>query len=208
MAEPIAQPEDPDFPSRLLEVSGGDRAEEVFGWLPALGAAFLLATAVFFATSGRRALSVMGAAAGLAALGVALAAYELRRRRAAAVLVRKGARIGVYRDGLLVAAHPLARITRLQLRLGNTFQYVMPPIAFTVVGVLIALGPQSRPDDVKIGLTLALGFGVAAGSLLRTRLVCHHYYVPRPAAGRAQLLLLARRDSERLFASSPRADGS
>jgi hypothetical protein len=200
MAEQMAQPAaDPAFPPTLAEVSGAERGQETFGFISGLLGAGLLVLA------GALAFDVKppgyGALAGIGAVGLLLVGYEVYRRRAPAVLVRRDNRIGVYRGGAFSSSFGVSQVTRFYLRHGNTLQHLIMPVMLAAVGVMIAVGNNKKPGEPK-ALLLALAGGAAVASIVRTRVLCHHYYIPKPKGKRSELIVLASADSERLFPST------
>ncbi len=195
MAEPLAAAGDGIFPPTLEEVPAGERATEQFGWMPVVCGVVLVGFAFGLASERR---SNLTAAAPLGLVGVLLAFYEVWRRRAPTSVARRGNQVAVYRGGRLAESVAVGQITRYYLNLLNTLKVLLIPAVLVMVGVILFIRPGPLKDgETMLALgSLALGF-VTGSSLVRTRFLLHHYYVPK--GRRREEVLLGRADSARLF---------
>ena len=206
---PAAAPHSDLFPPALDQVPESERAVESFGWMPAVFAAALLGGAIALLRNPPRAGWQPPTLAVLAALflgGAALLFLEFRRRSGRTVLVRREGQVGVYRRGALSAALSPGQITRYHLRLGNTLQYLIFPVMMTGLMVVLLVAPAKSTPTTEERIFLvcgALAFGAAVASMVRTRLLLHHFLVPKASGKRQEWVLLTREGSARAFPQAP-----
>jgi hypothetical protein len=204
MAEPIANlpaAGNDVFPAALAAVPDGEQAPESFGWSPVVwGAALLVTAAAWLRFPDSRGWNAMS----LAILGVLIASgallvfYEVRRRQTRTVLVSREGRLGVYRAGALAAAITPSQVTRYYLSHMNTFRYLLLPAMGTVGGIAVAISPQVIQRGESLGFVLgSAGLATFLASLVRTRILLHHYLLPK--GKRRETVMLDRASSSRLF---------
>jgi hypothetical protein len=196
------------FPPSLDQVPESERAAESFGWMPALFGLAMVAGGIAMVQNPPRAGWQPPSLAFLAALflgGAGLLYLEFRRRSGRTALVRREGQIGVYRRGQLSATLSPGQVTRYHLRLTNTIQYLVFPVLMTgmMLVLLVKPPPKTTGEEQALFLVGALAFGAVLASMVRTRLLLHHFLVPKRAKGQ-ETVMLARYDSARAFPPAPR----
>lgn len=170
-----------DFPASLGEVRGEERIATTFGWFPALFAGALIGLAAQSLLMWKPSAGNYVGIALFAAAGGALLFYEWWRRRSRLVMVRRGARVGIYRREALVHVTERREVEEYELNAMNTFKYLFIPACWTVAGIYLAVTPMERAVTAgeRIAWLLSgIGSLAAVASLCYTRILCKQYLVP------------------------------
>jgi hypothetical protein len=189
-----------DVPESLSAVPVAQHVRATFGWFPAVFAGGILILATHSAINWPPTLSNYIGSVVLFVAALALLAWEVTRRLRRTVLVRRGARVGRYRAGTLVATFHRNDLGETALHHGNTFKYVFIPFCWTIAGTYLALTPMERAvtaGERAAWLASGLLCAAAVASLVYTRVFCRHFHVP----GRRKspdLVFFTRRDAQRL----------
>jgi hypothetical protein len=149
-----------EFPSDLEQVPSNERVPVALGWTP------------------------------LVLLAVALLLYEVLRRRNRTVLVARQELIGIYHKRKLVETISANQIVYYRLSWWNNAQYIFFPAVLTF-GIFGALARESTPGTSALLAMLALGFAALGitSSLIRTRLMCVHFMIPKGQRGKKEILI-------------------
>lgn len=124
---------------------------------------------------------------GLAVGGGLLLFYEFYRRSKTLALVNAPGGIAIYRKGKLDLITLPEGTQRFVLSWFNTFRFLIGPVFLTVTFVAGYLQPKSH-------IVFLAGAGICAFSLasvVYTRILCVHYFIPK-ANGRAEQIVLSR----------------
>lgn len=177
-----------DFPAELNQVPLSDRVPEAFGWLPFLIGGTLLCLAVFLLTATSPPgtgsdTGFYGIIAGTAVAGILLLYYEFRRRPNRTVLVPRNDAIGIYRKRRFAGVISPDEVIHYKLSWWNTFWFVSIPLLLTacaLIGPIMWTAQGDRNTVDKLGVfALGLLFLTFTASMIRTRLMCVHFYIPR-----------------------------
>ena len=201
-----ARASDPEFPPRLADIPESERVLQAFGWMPGLAALLFLGLAVgmLLSTPGPGANPTMqlGAAAVCVLLGAAFVWLEISRRRNRLALVPRRDRIGVYRGDTFERAIAHNQFTPYILDHSNTFKYFLFPVLLTGMFLYLSVAPMKRTVETqeRLGyLAAGIYFAFSLGSLIRTRIACAHFHIPKGKG--AQEILLTKADVQRMSAS-------
>ena len=171
------------FPQSLGDAHPDKVLVETYGWqfgtwggLCALLACFVLASEYIEKGPGGTEWLASGV---VAAAGVAMLAYEVRRRSNRTALIIDGDRVGIYRRGRLDAQVSRGEIGCYRFEPMNTVEILIALGMFGVpAGILSLVAPLSIRDRVlAIAATLAIASAIA--SSIRTRHYCDIYLLPR-----------------------------
>ena len=193
---PMSQEE---FPSDLEQVPSNERVPVALGWTPLAVSVALLGFAILLLDMNKvnnpnSPRSWFDGAHGIIAacvlLAVALLLYEVLRRLNRTILVGRKELIGIYRKSKLVETISANQVVYYKLSWWNNAQYIFFPAVLTF-GIFAALAMESAPGTSSLLGMLALGFaalGITA-SLIRTRLMCVHFLIPKGQRGQKEILI-------------------
>lgn len=170
-----------EFPSLLNEVPADERVPEAFGWMPLLVGGSLLGQFPYIATT-TPPEDLLAISAGLAVLGALLVVFEFYRRPQRTVFVTRGSLVGIYRRGKFSQAVARQQIQVYLLSWWNTLMYLFFPVTFGPTLLFFCIFPPARNVSVEewdAWLVIGLVMVAAAASLIRTRILCRHFYVPK-----------------------------
>lgn len=190
-----------EFPEELAEAQGV-RVLAKMGWFPAVfGSALVIASLAMIGVWPRTTGNLAGIAIGIV-LGSLLLWWELRRRRLRTVIVRGSGGYGIYRRRKLdVVTRGAFFTSEYSLHPLNTFKFLWIPFLMTIVMSYLAIAPNDQ-REMTVGERIAwLAVGLACGavtvSIVYTRILCRHFFVPR-RSGKTEIVALARSDVRRL----------
>ncbi|HEY0320224.1 MAG TPA: hypothetical protein VGC66_04570 [Pyrinomonadaceae bacterium] len=207
MATDEASTSQDGFPAELEQVPLTGRVLEAFGWMPSLIGGALLGMAMyilFFAPPSAASSGMYGVIAGMAVGGILLLYYEVRRRLNRTVLVPREELIGIYRKRKFARHITVNEITPYKLSWSNTFTYLFIPVILTVSLLFVSIAPQTQQGAPSARLGALVGgllMLAASVSLIRTRLLCRHFYIPKGKRSQEEILLTGA-EASRVFSST------
>lgn len=160
------------------------RVVETLGWQPGIWGCFFIVVGCLFALECKPPLSVLEweILGLLAAAGLGLAAWELRRRKARTVLVRDGEFISVYHKGRLDSTVDPEDITLIKADLPVMLKIGAPlalcAVGFTAVGLIMLLRDRAADAGSLSVLALGLASGASFACAAWTRFFRCHLRVP------------------------------
>ncbi len=168
----------------LIHAPDRQKVEEALGRQPTIwGACCIILACLFALPIGRpREVCELEIAAGLAALGLALLAYESRRRRNRTILVRDGDQIVIFRKGrpdMVVAPEEITK-EGADIYFIMTFgaSLALLAVLFTAIGVTGIVKDKKASADDLIFLSLGLAFCASFANAAWTRFALIHLKVP------------------------------
>ena len=188
-----------EFSSDLEQVPADERVPVALGWTPLAASVALLGFAILLLdmnkvnnpSSPRPSLNgIYGIIAATVLLAVALLLYEVLRRLNRTVLVGRKELIGIYRKRKFVQTISANEIVYYKLSWWNNVQFIFFSAALTFA-IFAALAMESALGTSALLGMLALGFaalGITA-SLIRTRLMCVHFMIPKGQRGKKEILI-------------------
>jgi hypothetical protein len=199
MSTAAAPPAEAVLPGDLAHIPPAEYLRERFGWvagLVALACLLVMGLALALDPWEPKGVVLFGA------IGGACAVAEITRRRAAATLVRRGGRVGVYRRGRRAAIIPLERAELLPANPREAAQPVAASLLVGATGLLpLALAQPGEPLLPVVAVTLFGLGGGSAWSVVRTETQLRQVRLPRGQG--SDTLLLLPGDAVRLFEGTP-----
>ena len=165
----------PQFPHDLEYVAAHERVAETFGLTPSLLATGLFGAAAVYGIGAKApedALWIWAMVAGFILAGLGLIWYEIHRREQRVVFVLHDRQLAIYRGGLLSDVITPSQVVRYQLSVLNTIRYLLVP---SVAALVLLAGGASDPRMLALGI-FCLSI---VGSMVWTRILCKHFYIPK-----------------------------